>query len=191
MPPRRFPVTLDSRTLNTPASPSIRRRRGFHAGTGPPNMRFEKWQALGNDYMIVEQEDLPFALTPARVRRLCEGHFGVHADGVLEISRPQDPAHVADLRIFNPDGSEAELSGNGAREAVLYLRHRGWTSEDTFAIHTAAGTIRPTITGPSTCSRRHGTGAAALEGLPRRARGRQGAGLGWWWAVELSPRLHR
>jgi diaminopimelate epimerase len=114
-------------------------------------MRFEKWQALGNDYMIVEQDELPFALTPARVRRLCEGHFGVFADGVLLLARSDDPRFVADLRIFNPDGSEAELSGNGAREAILYLRHRGWTGEEMFSIHTAAGEIRPTITGPDTC----------------------------------------
>ena len=58
---------------------------------------------------------------------------------------------MARLRIFNPDGSEAELSGNGAREAILYLRHRGWTDADTFSIETAAGEIRPTITGPTTC----------------------------------------
>ncbi len=89
--------------------------------------RFEKWQALGNDYLIVERDELAFELTPARVRRLCEGHFGVFADGVLLLSRPTNPEHVADLRIFNPDGSEAELSGNGAREAILYLRRRGWT----------------------------------------------------------------
>ena len=115
-------------------------------------MRFEKWQALGNDYLIVERDELPFELTPARVRRLCEAHFGVYADGVLLLSPPSDPAHVADLRIFNPDGSEAELSGNGAREAILYLRRRGWTDEDTFAIHTVAGEIRPTITGQDTCA---------------------------------------
>jgi diaminopimelate epimerase len=114
-------------------------------------MRFEKWQALGNDYLLVEREQLPFALTPARVRRLCEGHFGVFADGVLELSPPADPADVADLRIFNPDGSEAELSGNGAREAILYLRRRGWTEDDEFSIHTVAGRIRPAITGPDTC----------------------------------------
>ncbi len=113
-------------------------------------MRFEKWQALGNDYLIIEHDELPFALTPARVRRLCEGHFGVFADGVLLLSRPADPAHVADLRIFNPDGSEAELSGNGAREAILYLR-RHWTDRDEFSIHTVTGEIRPRITGPHTC----------------------------------------
>ncbi len=115
-------------------------------------MAFEKWQALGNDYLIVERDELPFELTPARIRRLCEGHFGVYADGVLLLSPPADPEHVADLRIFNPDGSEAELSGNGAREAILYLRTRGWTDRDSFAIHTAAGEIRPTITGPDTCT---------------------------------------
>ncbi|MGO9319835.1 MAG: diaminopimelate epimerase [Solirubrobacteraceae bacterium] len=115
-------------------------------------MRFEKWQALGNDYLIVERHELPFELTPARVRRLCDGHFGVFADGVLLLSKPADPAHVADLRIFNPDGSEAELSGNGAREAILYLRTRGWTDQDSFTIHTAAGEIRPRITGADTCT---------------------------------------
>lgn len=115
-------------------------------------LRFEKWQALGNDYLIVERRELPFALTPGRVRKLCAGHFGVYADGVLLLSEPRDPgAHVADLRIFNPDGSEAELSGNGAREAIMYLRRRGWTGADTFAVRTAAGDIRPTITGPDTC----------------------------------------
>jgi diaminopimelate epimerase len=56
------------------------------------------------------------------------------------------------LQNYNPDGSEAELSGNGAREAVLYLRHRGWTESDTFSIETVAGEIRPTITGPDTCT---------------------------------------
>jgi diaminopimelate epimerase len=114
-------------------------------------MRFEKWQALGNDYLIVERDELRFELTAPRVRLLCAGHFGVFADGVLELSPPSDPAHVADLRIFNPDGSEAELSGNGAREAILYLRRRGWTELDDFQIHTVAGTISPQITGPYSC----------------------------------------
>jgi diaminopimelate epimerase len=136
-------------------------------------MRFEKWQALGNDYLIVERDELPFELTPARVRRLCEGHFGVYADGILELSRPVNPEHVADLRIFNPDGSEAELSGNGAREAILYLR-RHWTDRDEFTIHTVAGEIRPTITGPDTC--RVDMGAARLQsddfpGGPENGRG--------------------
>jgi diaminopimelate epimerase len=107
---------------------------------------FEKWHALGNDYLIVEADVLPFELTPARVRAMCAPHTGVFADGVLLLSAPDEPGYVARLRIFNPDGSEAELSGNGAREAVLYLRRRGRASTDTFSIQTAAGEIRPTIT---------------------------------------------
>ena len=115
-------------------------------------MRFEKWQALGNDYVIVERAELPWELTPGRVRRICAPHFGVGSDGVLLLAPAPDPGHVAELRIFNPDGSEAELSGNGAREAVLYLRSHGWTEDDTFTITTKAGEVTPTITGPGTVS---------------------------------------
>jgi diaminopimelate epimerase len=129
-------------------------------------MRFEKWQALGNDYLIVERDELPFELTRARVRRLCDGHFGVGADGVLLLARSDDPEHVADLRIFNPDGSESELSGNGAREAIMYLRKRGWIGRDEFTIHTAAGEIRPTITGPDTCRVDMGCAKLASEDFP-------------------------
>lgn len=117
-----------------------------------PRVNFEKWHALGNDYVIVEAAELPVELTPARVRRICAGHTGVFADGILLLSEPDEPGYVARLRIFNPDGSEAELSGNGAREAILYLRRRGWTDADTFSIQTAAGEIRPTITSETTCT---------------------------------------
>lgn len=114
-------------------------------------MRAEKWQALGNDYLIVEQELLPFELGATRIRALCDRHTGPGADGVLILSPPDEPGFVARLRIFNPDGSEAELSGNGAREAIMYLRRNGWTDSDTFSVQTMAGEIRPTITGPTTC----------------------------------------
>ncbi len=115
-------------------------------------MRFEKWQALGNDYLIVERDEVPFELTAPRVARLCDRHTGIGADGVLQLEAPDAAGFVARLRIFNPDGSEAELSGNGAREAVLYLRARGWTDSDTFSIQTVAGEIRPTITSATTCT---------------------------------------
>jgi diaminopimelate epimerase len=115
-------------------------------------MRFEKWQALGNDYLIVEASEVSFPLTAAAVRRLCDRHTGPGADGVLELSPADAPGFVARLRIFNPDGSEAELSGNGAREAIMYLWRAGWTDATTFSIQTAAGEIRPTITGETTCA---------------------------------------
>src|SRR3954463_3595644 len=94
---------------------------------------------------------LPSPRTPARVRRICEPHMGIGSDGVLLLDGPSERGFVAKLRIFNPDGSEAELSGNGAREAILYVRRRGWTDSDTFSIETAAGEIRPQIIGERTC----------------------------------------
>jgi len=115
-------------------------------------MDFEKWQALGNDYLIVEGERLDPPLSPARVRLLCDRHTGIGADGVLELLPPDAPGFVARLRIHNPDGSEAELSGNGAREAIMYLRRAGWTDATQFSIQTIAGEIRPTITGETTCT---------------------------------------
>jgi diaminopimelate epimerase len=129
-------------------------------------MRFEKWQALGNDYLIVEAEELPWELTAARAQRLCDPHFGIGADGVLLLSRSDDPEFVAQLRIFNPDGSEAELSGNGAREAILYLRRHGWTDAGTFSISTVAGPITPTITSERTCSVEMGRAATTSKDFP-------------------------
>ncbi|HET9163226.1 MAG TPA: diaminopimelate epimerase [Solirubrobacterales bacterium] len=129
-------------------------------------MKFEKWTALGNDYLIVEAEELPWELNPARVRRICDPHFGIGADGVLLLSRSEDPEFVAGLRIFNPDGSEAELSGNGAREAILYLRRHGWTDEDVFSISTVAGPITPTITSQRTCSVDMGRASTSSKDFP-------------------------
>ena len=129
-------------------------------------MRFEKWQALGNDYVIVERDALPWELTPERVRRLCEPHFGIGSDGILLLSAASDERHVAELRIFNPDGSEAELSGNGAREAVLYLRAAGWTEEDEFTIITRAGEVTPTITGPNEVSMALGRASVTSADYP-------------------------
>jgi diaminopimelate epimerase len=137
-------------------------------------MRFEKWQALGNDYLIVEHEELPWELTPERIRRLCEPHFGLGSDGVLVLSRAGDPGHVAELRIYNPDGSEAELSGNGARQAALYLRRAGWTGDDEFSILTKAGEIRPTITSPDTATLAIGRASLTSPDFP--SGGPDGAG---------------
>jgi len=85
-------------------------------------MRLSKWQALGNDYLLVERVELTEPLTPDRVRRLCDYHYGVGSDGLLEIVSV-DGAR-AELLIWNPDGSTAELSGNGARIVAAWLARR-------------------------------------------------------------------
>ena len=129
-------------------------------------MEFEKWQALGNDYVILEAAELPFELTSPRIQAICAPHTGVAADGILLLSEPEQDGYVARLRIFNPDGSEAELSGNGAREAVLYLRRRGWTDADAFAIQTAAGDIRPRIVSETECAVDMGTARLKSADFP-------------------------
>jgi len=146
-------------------------------------MRFEKWTALGNDYLIVEAAALPWPPTPERVRRLCDPHFGVGSDGVLLLAPVEDPDYVAELRIFNPDGSEAELSGNGAREAAMYLRRSGWTDADTFSILTKAGPITPTIRSERECTLEMGrasTTSADFPSGPPDGRGELEAGGRSW-----------
>ncbi|MEJ7824768.1 MAG: diaminopimelate epimerase [Solirubrobacteraceae bacterium] len=127
---------------------------------------FQKWQALGNDYLIFEERALPFTLTPRRIARVCDPHLGIGADGILLLSVPSEAGFVARLRIFNPDGSEAELSGNGAREAVMYLRASGWTDSERFSIQTVAGEIRSHITGPTTCTLDMGRARIASADFP-------------------------
>jgi diaminopimelate epimerase len=81
-------------------------------------MRFEKWHALGNAYLLVDPLDAG-ELRPERVRRLCDVHTGIGSDGLLEITA-RDGGRAA-VRIWNPDGSTAELSGNGTRIAAAWL----------------------------------------------------------------------
>ena len=85
-------------------------------------MKLSKWQALGNDYLLVERAELAEPLTPDRVRRLCDYHYGVGSDGLLEVLSV-DGAR-AELLIWNPDGTTAELSGNGARIVAAWLARR-------------------------------------------------------------------
>jgi diaminopimelate epimerase len=85
-------------------------------------MRFSKWHALGNTYLLVERAELVEPLTADAARTLCDPSRGVGADGVLEIVDVHGPE--ADVAVWNPDGSRAELSGNGARIAALWLARR-------------------------------------------------------------------
>jgi diaminopimelate epimerase len=85
-------------------------------------MRLSKWHGLGNDYLLVERADLAVPLSPERVRRLCDYHFGVGSDGILEVVSADGDA--AEIVIWNPDGSTAELSGNGTRIAARWLARR-------------------------------------------------------------------
>jgi diaminopimelate epimerase len=135
---------------------------------------FEKWQALGNDYVILGAPSLPWELTPARVRRICDPHFGIGSDGILLLSPSSDAGLVADLRIFNPDGSEAELSGNGVRQAVLYLHRHGWTPGPSFSIGTQAGAVTPEIVDERTARVEMGRASTESKDFPGGGDGGKG-----------------
>ena len=109
-------------------------------------MELERWEALGNEYLIVEGERLRFELSAEKVKLLCDATEGLGADGVLELSHGEDDGVSADLTIWNADGSQAELSGNGSRQAFLYLHASGWTDSNSLAIKTPAGIITAELT---------------------------------------------
>lgn len=107
-------------------------------------MRFEKWEGLGNDYLILEEDGLPGPLDASRIGLLCHRHLGVGADGILLLCAPTGavPEARVRMRVFNPDGSEPEMCGNGIRQFARYVRKQGLVQEDEFTVETLAGPIR-------------------------------------------------
>ncbi len=103
-------------------------------------MRFAKYQALGNDYVVIDAESRDL-LTPALVRRICDRHFGLGADGVL-VGETDASAGAFTLWIWNPDGSPAEKSGNGIRIYARYLWDHGRVTDEAFTVITASGPVR-------------------------------------------------
>ncbi len=105
---------------------------------------FFKGHGLGNDYIALEMEGLGIELTPLAVRLICDRHTGVGSDGIL-VRVPSDTADFG-LRIFNPDGTEAEKSGNGLRIFAAYLLEGGHVAEHApFTVQTPGGTVRMEI----------------------------------------------
>jgi len=108
-------------------------------------MKFHKYHALGNDYLVIEPKECEKPLTNDCIRTLCHRHYGVGSDGILFGPLPAREAKYA-LKIFNPDGSEAEKSGNGLRIFSRFLYDRQMVDADEeFAIETKGGTVRSTV----------------------------------------------
>lgn len=104
-------------------------------------MNFVKFHGYGNDYLVFEAESLAGVESLNNfARRVCDRHYGAGADGVALIEKRDDAEIPFTVRIFNHDGSEAAMSGNGTRCAVAYLYHSGLWSKDELRIVTRAGT---------------------------------------------------
>lgn len=115
---------------------------------------FEKYQGLGNDFIVVDAERWPEAMmNPALARALCDRHLGVGADGVLWVQRlhgfdgaSQGDGRAVRLVIWNADGTRPEMCGNGVRCVVVWLAHEGTLLEgETVAVHTEAGVRAATL----------------------------------------------
>lgn len=103
-------------------------------------MRFSKYHALGNDYLVMDPRHAGPVPSPAHIRRICHRNFGIGSDGILWGPIPSTRAPFG-LRIFNPDASEAEKSGNGIRIFSRYLYDCGLVKEEPFLLDTAGGLV--------------------------------------------------
>jgi diaminopimelate epimerase len=110
-------------------------------------MKLAKWHGLGNDYLVIEESALPAPLTPEAIVVLCDRHLGVGSDGILLHCEPTGavPGAVTRMRIFNPDGSESEMCGNGIRIFARYLEASGAVKAPEFVVETLAGPIAPRL----------------------------------------------
>ncbi|MBS0150094.1 MAG: diaminopimelate epimerase [Nitrospira sp.] len=115
---------------------------------------FFRGHGLGNDYIVMDPKELTFKLTPKTIKAICNRNWGLGSDGILALV----PSKKADfgLRIFNPDGSEAEKSGNGLRIFARYLHATGRTKKKHFAVDTKGGNVTIALHVD-----RHGDAAAA------------------------------
>ena len=101
---------------------------------------FVKGHGLGNDYIVINAADLPASLNPRQIARICDRNWGVGSDGILLLVPAWGGADFG-LRILNPDGSEAEKSGNGLRIFAKYLHDHGHATQDTFSVATKGGRV--------------------------------------------------
>ena len=108
------------------------------------NIAFTKYHALGNDYIVIDPKDLTSPLTTEQVKTICHRNFGVGSDGILLGPLPSASAKCA-LKIYNPDGSIAEKSGNGVRIFSRYLWDTKFVGNDEFALQTDGGIVRSIV----------------------------------------------
>src|SRR5262249_51108948 len=146
------PAPRGDGALRPQVEPSAPERRAWHArahrqllrpsrreGTGM--IPFAKGHGLGNDYIVIDGKDLPGPLTVAQTARICDRNWGVGSDGIL-LKVPAWAGADFGLRILNPDGSEAEKSGNGLRIFAKYLWEHDHTKEPVFTVDTKGGRVQ-------------------------------------------------
>lgn len=111
------------------------------------SIAFEKYHGLGNDYLVLDPANWSGELSEERIERICHRNYGLGSDGILFGPLPSDTADFR-LQIFNPDGSEAEKSGNGLRIFARYLHDTGRVTGEPFTVETLGGVVECTVSDP-------------------------------------------
>lgn len=112
----------------------------------PMNIPFTKMHGLGNDFILVEEDQIPAELDlPELAKHMCDRHFGVGADGLIIVGPPDDLTCDIKFVIYNSDGSQPEMCGNGIRCFARYVKDQGLIKRNTFKVQTLAGVITPHI----------------------------------------------
>jgi diaminopimelate epimerase len=107
-------------------------------------MKFHKYHALGNDYIVLDPDEFDEELTESKIRRICHRNYGVGSDGILYGPFETNKADFS-VRIFNPDGSQAEKSGNGLRIFARYLWDCDKVGQEEFSIFTLGGLVKAKV----------------------------------------------
>ena len=111
------------------------------------SMSFNKFHGLGNDYFVYDIEKKKRELSNKEIKRICNRNFGFGSDGILV--GPYMNGDEYGVKIYNPDGSEAEISGNGVRIFAKYLKDAGYVKEDEFVLSTVGGEVGIKFNNPS------------------------------------------
>lgn len=106
-------------------------------------LKFTKMHGAGNDFVVIDAINQQIAFTPAQWQRLADRRFGIGADQMLVVEKPQSPGVDFRYRIYNGDGGEVEQCGNGARAFVRYVTEKGLTAKRAIRVETLSGVIEP------------------------------------------------
>lgn len=147
-------------------------------------MRFVKYHALGNDYLVISPNETDNALSQERIKRICQRNYGLGADGILLGPLDSESCDFG-LRIFNPDGSEAEKSGNGLRIFSRYLWDEGLVQGGPFTIETPGGAVTCQVSGDGRTVT-VGMGKVSFDGSRIPVRGEAGEVL--WRRMKIADR---
>lgn len=131
------------------------------------NIPFTKMQGLGNDFVVIEEDQLPADVPYEEMAaRMCDRHLGIGADGLVIVAPPDDPSRDIRFKFYNADGSVAEMCGNGIRCFARYVRDQGLIKRNEFKVETLAGVVVPKINADTTVTVDMGKPMLNPENIP-------------------------